>query len=242
MISGDTVKQWATAARELALTGLIVLLILWPTEFSVLVNKVGITELPGGIKFSLKQANDDTKTLAKQLQDLQAQQAQVGELIDRAINSHNSADLLNTLQEAHLKVVATAEQTDEAAKKTLAKQQDILKSVDIQTPSDGWIYVGKLDDRKQAWLDGGPRAIWPAKPTIAAGDIISIKDDVYLRDDPPAAGIHSRGTVLGVLKVGEKVTVKDVDMVEVPGTATGAANATLQPSGGYSVWLKVSAT
>ncbi|GAB3092744.1 hypothetical protein [Lysobacter terrae] len=91
-------------------------------------------------------------------------------------------------------------------------------------PTAGWVFLGRVDSAKSQWLDGGSpttTATWPVKPD----DIVTVKDDVYIRkitDDK----WHSSAPVASVAKVGDQLKVVELQY--------SSARA-----GGFFVWAKV---
>jgi hypothetical protein len=91
-------------------------------------------------------------------------------------------------------------------------------------PTAGWVFLGRVDRDKAQWLAGGSAtttAAWPVNPD----DVVTVKDDVYVRkitDDQ----WHSSAPVASVAKVGDKLKV--VELQYSPAKA-----------GGFFVWAKV---
>ena len=89
----------------------------------------------------------------------------------------------------------------------------------------GWIYVGKISEDKSSWLPGSPTTITKTELPIEAGQVVTVRDDVYLRADG-ASNARASAPVQSVVKVGQRVEVLEVEFSHAR-------------SGGWFVWLKV---
>jgi len=135
---------------------------------------------------------------------------------------------------AEAQVVASAPTApDEAPLEALNKpvdqefKQAILSAERVAPqilPTAGWVFLGRVNNNKNQWADGAPStttAVWPIKPD----DVVTVKDDVYVRAIT-ADKWHSSAPVATVSKVGDKLKVVELQY--------SSAKA-----GGFFVWAKV---
>jgi len=110
---------------------------------------------------------------------------------------------------------------DAKIKTNLISQQDLISSVsDTKAPEIGWIFLGKANTGGTEWLTGNPKTIDPIKLGELKEQILTIKDDVYLR-----ASAKPAASALNVISKNEKVRATDI---------------VLNPNRtGKSVWAKV---
>lgn len=91
-------------------------------------------------------------------------------------------------------------------------------------PTAGWVFLGRVNKEKSQWAEGASAtttASWPVNPN----DVITVKDDVYVRAITSEKW-HSNAPVASVSKVGDKLTV--VELQYSPAKI-----------GGFYVWAKV---
>src|SRR5262249_1151651 len=91
----------------------------------------------------------------------------------------------------------------------------------------GWIFLGKVNESKNDWVDNSPETIAPTSTMkLTRGSLLTIIDDVYLRGDVQPGTAHNAGRILSVVKA-----PADIEVLEV-GYSDGGA-------GGFFVWSKV---
>lgn len=91
-------------------------------------------------------------------------------------------------------------------------------------PTAGWIFLGRVNKEKIQWADGASAtttATWP----VAPDDVLTVKDDVYVRAITNDKW-HSKAPVTTVSKIGDKLKVVEIEY----------SSAKI---GGFFVWAKV---
>ncbi len=91
-------------------------------------------------------------------------------------------------------------------------------------PSAGWVFLGRVTADKSQWI-GGQSDTTTAQWPLRADDVITVKDDVYVRQLSKDTW-HSRAPVASVAKVGDRLKVVELDYSSAK-------------VGGYFVWAKV---
>lgn len=91
-------------------------------------------------------------------------------------------------------------------------------------PTAGWVYLGRVNNDKSQWADGGSTTTTATRPVII-GDVLTVKDDVYIRAITGDKW-HSNAPVATVSKVGDKLKVVDLQY-------------SVAKIGGFYVWAKV---
>jgi len=104
-------------------------------------------------------------------------------------------------------------------------------SVERQSPNaaatEGWIFLGRVDENKQRWLIANGRPIAGGEfPQLTPGQELVLTDGLYLRSEG-APGQRASSPILDVIPAGTKVEVIDID------TQSHAL------AGGWFVWAKV---
>jgi hypothetical protein len=117
---------------------------------------------------------------------------------------------------------------DQSIRETLLKQQQIVAQTAPAAVQDvGWIFLGKVNEGKNDWVDNSPETIAPTSTKkLTRGSLLTIIDDVYLRGDVQPGSPHNAGRILSVVKAPADVEVLQADY-------THAA------AGGFFVWAKV---
>lgn len=164
---------------------------------------------------TVEQATENYDQLIERINELEAQVSDPA--VQRELNAINSVAKDSRTE------LATA---DQAIKRSLVAQQQLTTQFAPQLIEEtGWIYVGKISEDKSSWLSGSPTTITKIGWPIKEGQVLTIRDDVYLRADG-AANARSRAPVLSVVKVGQQVEVLEVEQSHAR-------------TGGWFVWLKV---
>jgi hypothetical protein len=95
---------------------------------------------------------------------------------------------------------------DARIKTNLISQQELISSVsDKKAPDAGWIYLGKADTGGIEWQTGNPKTIDSVKLGELKEQILTIKDDVYLR-----VAAKPSASALNVISKNEKVRATEI--------------------------------
>lgn len=227
----SSLKDMVSALRDSVVFLLFVLLLLSPTTVKDRLIAAGFTQGNiGGLEWQgqIKQSAEQTKAVGEVVSKADDHYV---ELIDhlaeleKNVNNPSTKKTLSSLSadaKASLNELLAA---DKAVKQSLSTQQAIVESVAPSTVADhGWLYLGKVSERKDQWEPGSPVSIAAVAPTIAVGAKLTIRDDTYWRTESSASE-HTDAPILSVAKVG---TVVDVDAVDY-------ARA---KDGGWVMWIK----
>jgi hypothetical protein len=153
--------------------------------------------------------------------DVSALKQEIDLLLENIQSNDNTAfaDKIKRLEE-------NINQTEESIKSSLSEQIKIIESTEkIEKSESGWIFLGKVNESKVEWIEKLP-TVEDETPRIQAGEILTLRDTTYLRDEPEGRW-HTTGKVISVMQVGEKVKVIDeLDFSEAKG-------------GGFFAWAKV---
>lgn len=186
-----------------------------------------ITEVPIKLE-DVKKSNEKAKAAAS---DVDVLKQKLGDLqsILAALESHNigAATEFSPLKTEIASLQAQANSADANLKASLIDQQNLIRKVTPQSvESDGWLYVGQVDESKTKWAGIGEKNISLQTPLFPEGELISLTGNVYLHGAPARGGWHTQGDVTSAVPSGSSVQIIDTDYSH--------ANA-----GGWFVWLKV---
>ena len=164
---------------------------------------------------TIEQATENYDQLIERINELEKQVNDPG--VQRELNA------INSVAKDSRSELASA---DQAIKRSLVVQQQLTTQFAPQLLEEtGWIYVGKISEDKSSWLPGSPTTITKTELPIEAGQVVTVRDDVYLRADG-ASNARASAPVQSVVKVGQRVEVLEVEFSHAR-------------SGGWFVWLKV---
>jgi len=229
-------KDSFTVLREGLLVIVFVLFLGFPAWINGRLSQAGFTEgsiagfkWQNQIEESSRQAKDAGQAITDIQPKLQEMSARLSELAGKTTDSQTVkaiSDLSSTLRASEAKV----RQADTAVKSALVTQERVLSQVAPATvESTGWMYVGELDESKTQWETGNPTTIETTEPRLTPGQIVKIKDDVYLRDASAGPGKRASGKIVSVGRVGDSVKILDIDETSHDNSA----------GSGWFVWAKV---
>lgn len=191
--------------REIFVVMLFFLLLFWPTAFSTLLTRVGISKVPTPFgDIDVKDAGNTVSSLNRGLTDtvarLQTMQATTSDQKGKQ-DLKEVTDYLQDLQEQ-------AQATDQSLKTNLASQQATLEKTSPQSEQlAGWLFLGRVADDKAHWSPEGAKNVAPTlSPVLAVGQHFTVTAPVYLHDNAPS-GTHFGGKVIGVVPAGGQVAV-----------------------------------
>jgi len=225
-------RDLISSLRDALLFGVFVLLLFSPETVKARLIEAGFTKgTIGGMEWEaqVKEASDNTKSAGQTLS-----QAKLGydELISRLAQLENK--VTNPVIQRELDSIGDAAQSsraelasaDQAIKRSLVAQQQLVSqgssTVDETT---GWVFLGKVTEDKHSWEQGPPKTIHSIEPEVLVGATLTLKDDVYLRDDS-ATNVRAMAPLLAVVKMDEKLDVMELDYSHAK-------------AGGWFVWAKV---
>lgn len=228
----SVLRDLISALRDALLFAVFVLLLFSPETVKARLVEAGFTKgTIGGMEWEaqVKEASDNTKSAG---QTLSQAKAGYDELISRLATLENKVtnpviqrelDSIGDAAEVSLAELASA---DQAIKRSLVAQQQLVNQV---TPSSvettGWIFLGKVAEDKQSWGDASPKSIHTIAPDALIGAKLTLKDDVYLRDNA-TTNARAMAPLLAVVKMGEVLSVTELDYSHAK-------------TGGWFVWAKV---
>lgn len=226
-------KDVVSALRDSVLFLLFVLLLFTPDTIRERMVAAGFTKgAIAGFEWAaeIKSAAEQTKT--------------VGQAVGQATEEYTR--LIERLTELEKKVtdpgvkaevkaigqVAESSRTelvgaDRDLKRSLATQQQVVQRLAPATDEapHGWMFLGRVTQDRQTWVGGGAQTVGGASLPLTAGQVLTVRDDAYLRaDGPPNA--RSSAPIHGVAKVGDTVEILAIDY--------SSARA-----GGWFVWAHV---
>lgn len=122
---------------------------------------------------------------------------------------------VNNLQIEVQNTQKDARNANAAIQQNIVTQALISESINSSEQSpDGWVYLGKMKAGKAEWFNPTePVTIDPVQLPLKVGQIVSIRDAAYIRENTPP---RSSAKVLGVFRVGEKGEISELDFVETP--------------------------
>jgi len=186
--------------REALLTTVLIACLAYPAGIHWFISESGLSELTiFGIGFKTKEVQKNVNEGLEKVNAEVARSTQSGEPPPEARNVPVDPSFRETIKQA-----------ERVAPQLL--------------PDAGWVYLGKVDPRKQAWVEGGARTVnatWP----ISEGARLTVKDDVYVREIGDEA-FHSNERIVSVARIGEIITVVEIDYTPARGS-------------GWFVWAKV---
>jgi hypothetical protein len=195
-------KDISSFLRDLILTAIVALCLIHPASIKTFLKESGLSKLAAfGVTVELQEEKEKIAEAQKQVTNkvIEAAPKEAGEPPPEASNKPVDQDFKQA--------ILTAER--------VAPQ--IL-------PTSGWVFLGRVNEEKSQWAEGGSAtttASWPVKPD----DILTVKDDVYVRAITSDKS-HSKATVVTVSKVGDKLKVVELDYSQAK-------------IGGFFVWAKV---
>ena len=218
-------------AKDLAILLFVVLFFFEGPYLRQKLDDLGIAEL-GPIKLKeVQDSHEEAKAAASQVNTLQQQIADVEtKLGEISVHNPTASREINPLRTEVAALKSQASSAEQSLKTTLLSQQEILqKAVPQSVQTEGWLYVGQVDESRKSWSGVGAKNISPvpSTPDFRSGQTFALTSDAYLHNTPPGGNWHAQGDVAAVLKQGSSVQVTDVDM-------NSHAKA-----GGWFVWLKV---
>ena len=188
----SNIKDISAAVRDIVLTAIFIICIFNPSTIKTFITSSGLSELSVfgiGLKVQTVQQNLSA-ALANTVEPEPVPNAAMPgevpteELPPEALNAPVSQELKQAVIDAEL----------------IAPQL---------LPSAGWVFLGKVNEEKTAWVDGSSStttADWPVQP----GSKLIVKDDVYIRQIT-SDNWHSSAPVVSVAKVGDTLTVSSLD-------------------------------
>jgi hypothetical protein len=222
----DALRKWM---RDGTIIAGIIVLVIFPGIIGRFVHLAQVDLVIDEKEKTLTiKAHQDAVALANNVSDL-ATQAQA--LKDEVAGRSGDASGLAT------KIASLADQANTLSTKTqnlLATQQQAAGVLDTSAvPSDGWMYLGKVDGPKASSWQGSAN-IAASTPADLVGHEFPVVDNVFIRTNQPAppnpqAGFRARQKVRGVVRGGQTVLI---DQVEVD-PAIG---------GGFALWAMVRQT
>lgn len=192
------VQDVSSLLRDVLLTTIIAVCLIHPASIKTFLKESGLSKL-GVFGVSVELQEEKEKVAEAQKEVTKIARAAPGEAPPEAMNRP----------------------VDQAFKQTILAAERVAPQI---LPTAGWVFLGRVDETKSRWLDGGSpttTATWPVKPDA----IITVKDDVYVRkitDDK----WHSSAPVATVAKVGDQLKVVEVEFSPAK-------------VGGFYVWAKV---
>jgi len=225
----STLKEFFGMLREALIIFLFIFLFCFPTAFKAQLARMGFDKFDmGGLSMDLKSQMKETAKTGKEVADVGKQIADLKAIIDSIANQTRNSEEKNTLislSEQAENIYSSANILDNKVKQQLVKQQFDAEKLNIDLPEEGWIYAGKQNESKTAWDPSVPLTVAGSKINFSEGEILTIIDDVYLRNDAPALS-HANSKVIAVIKASEKVRYLANDYSHAVG-------------GGWFCWLKV---
>lgn len=225
-------RDLISALRDALLFGVFVLLLFSPETVKARLIEAGFTKgTIGGMEWEaqVKEASDNTKSAG---QTLTQAKAGYDELISRLATLENKVTNpviqreLDSIGDAAVVSRAELASADQAIKRSLVAQQQLVSQTSTATTeTEGWILLGQVTEDKHSWALGSPKTIHNIAPDALEGAKLTLKDDVYLRDDA-ATRVRAMAPLLAVVKMGEILDVTELDYTHVS-------------SGGWNVWAKV---
>lgn len=211
--------------REIFIVTLFVLLLFWPTAFSALLTRVGISKVPTPFgDIDVKEAGNTVAALNRGLTDTVSRLQEI-QATNRDPKGKQElkevSDYLQDLQEQ-------AQATDQSLKTNLASQQAALEKTSPQSAQlTGWLFLGRVTEDKSRWAKEGPKDVAPTLSAMfTVGQRFTVTAPAYVHDNAPAGG-HFGGKLIGVISTGERVEV-----IAPPEYSHAIA-------GGFFLWLNV---
>lgn len=206
-------KDFIALLRDSIIFILFLLILFFPKTINNSLSNAGFIE--GEIagftwKNQIKESNDKTKIVGQTVSDLENKLTTVKSKLDSFSTASKDTNVKKQIEKLSIaidKSEAKANEANRLIKSAINSQQQIGEKVGIsQPPTIGWIYLGKLNQKKSAWTKGSPISIENIDPNLTTGKVLTIKDLVYLRSDSNN-GIFSSAKILGVIAKGETVEV-----------------------------------
>ena len=195
-------KELSSFLRDLLLTVIIAVCLIHPVSIKTFLKESGLSKLGAfGVTVELQEEKEKIA---------EAQKEVTNKVVALAAAAPDEAP-----PEASNKPV------DQSFKQAILTAERVAPQI---LPTSGWVFLGRVDNDKTRWADGGSAtttAAWPVKPD----DILTVRDDVYVRANTDDKW-HSKAPVTTVSKVGDKLRVVELQYSSAK-------------VGGYFVWAKV---
>ena len=215
-------EQWSTALKNLVSTLrdavffiLFLLLLLSPSTIKERLLAAGFTKgnIAGMDWEGLKQSAEETKAAGEVVSKADDHYDELISRLDEMEKSVKDQTIKNSLTKLTVEAKASQaelQSADKAVKQSLSTQQAMVEAVAPSGMSEhGWLFVGKVNDRKDQWAPGSPVAVGATSPTIAIGAKLTLREDTYWRGESP--GLHADSPIRSVAKIGSEIVVDSVD-------------------------------
>jgi hypothetical protein len=185
----------------------LVALVLFPSLVRRQAERIGITKIATPIgDLDFQALSDSTRTLARAVSASVQQVTEIREAIDSGLSPSSAGSAhIDSLRRKLDSTVDRLGRAQNTISSLLLLQQEATPAVTL--PDSGWIYAGRLTERRNAWLHGRPEGIEPPALPIRPGALIVTRGNVYIRDSGRNAGERGNAPVLGVAPAGTSLRV-----------------------------------
>jgi hypothetical protein len=201
--SFSCLKDASSFLRDLLLTAVLAICLLNPSSIKKFLNESGLSKL-GVFGITVEVKDEEAKFVAAQekisAQVIASAPAAPDEVPVESFNKPVNREFKQTI----LEVARIAPQ--------------IL-------PTAGWVFLGRVNNNKSQW-EGGVSSTTTASWPISRNDVITVKDDVYIRAIISDKS-YASAPIATISKIGDRLKV--VDLQYSPAKA-----------GGFFVWAKIS--
>ncbi|HEY0759186.1 MAG TPA: hypothetical protein VGD59_08025 [Acidisarcina sp.] len=240
----NTVKNAFSVLREIVLLAVFMVLIFFPRSLNSRLSQAGLTRIDGGV-FTWEQQKEINNSVDQSKAAAQANSAATESLnqakatISALAGKSTDKEVIAQANAAIFKVdgsLSSLHAADQSLVKSLVTQQGILQSASngsggragssADVGASGWVYLGEIDATGKRWMVPPEPKVGANAPTPAAGQTVTLSDDVYLRADKGPGQTFSQAAIVRAVSAGTAVTITDVQ----PSAAL---------NGGKFIWAKV---
>lgn len=226
----EKVKGWIGTTREGLLILLFIILFFFPELVNDRMVKAGFRKgsLAGFDWEAVEKSQQEVKNAAETISQIQQRLDETSTVLTQLQTENQDPASNQKIQELTQDIQASRDniqEVDDKLKKSYLTQEALIKSNDpVAAPRVGWIFLGRVNSSRTDWVGGRPQTINDVKPANLMNAIVTITDNVYLRDITDDT-FKTSAPILTVVKRGEQVTVQDVHYSPAKG-------------GGAFVWIK----
>jgi hypothetical protein len=215
-----TTESVFTVLRDVFLVILFVFLLCFPAQLNSTLTKAGISQLNGGIftwQQQAQQAAAQSTTAAQANAAASDSLSNVKSALDAIASQSKDPAIKKQATDAADQAAGSITSLD-SANSSLARsvitQENMAhssgpgtESTTSASASQGWVYVGKADPTHQHWAAIPRPKIATASPTVAAGQVVTFTDDIFLRADKAQNQTFNQAAILGAVRAGGTATI-----------------------------------
>lgn len=195
------IKDISAIVRDLFLTLTLAICIIFPSTIKTFLTQSGLGKLSiFGVSVELREEKEKIAVAQKQVAEKIAS-------VSASSNGETPVEAKNLPVDPEFKQAVLA--AERVAPQVL--------------PTAGWVFLGRVNNARTQWAENSTitNATWP----ISLNDVLTVKDDVYIRAITEQKW-HSSAPVTSVAKVGDQLKVVELDYSPAK-------------AGGQFVWAKV---